>query len=115
MAVRKLKPIEERDPYAAAVMAEFDRQEAEMKGLDDGTWHCMTDAPRDGTEVELLVRHTNYRYSKTAAERARWEQVVRAKWIDFNGGGWTYRGMCGSACGWRPLPANTNSTTDSVG
>ena len=35
MAARKLKPIEERDPYAAAVLAEFDRmQEAdELVGL----------------------------------------------------------------------------------
>lgn len=32
MAVRKLKPIEERDPYAAAVLAEFDRQ-AEAEAL----------------------------------------------------------------------------------
>ena len=34
----------------------------ERKPLDDGTWHCMTDAPRDGTEFELLLRHQNYRY-----------------------------------------------------
>lgn len=74
--------------------------------LDDGTWHCMTDAPKDGTEVELLLRHTNWRYCKTDAERAQWEQAVRAKWIDHNGGGWTWSGMCGAACGWRPLPAN---------
>lgn len=105
MAVRKLKPIEERNPYAAAVLNAFDA--LERKPLDDGTWHCMTDAPRDGTEVELLLRHQNYRYCKTDEERSQWEQVVRANWIDHNGGGWCWRGMAGSAWGWRPLPANS--------
>lgn len=74
--------------------------------LDDGTWHCMTDAPKDGTEIELLLRHTNYQWCKTDSERAKWEQVVRAQWIDFNGGGWTWRGMAGKAWGWRPLSSN---------
>lgn len=60
-----------------------------MSGLDDGTWHCMTDAPKDGTEVELLLRHVNYRYCKTDDERAKWEQAVRSTWIDFNGGEWS--------------------------
>ena len=78
-----------------------------MATLDDGTWHCMTDAPRDGTEVELLVRHTNFRLCKSDEERSMWEQALPAKWIDFNGGGWTWRGLAGSAVGWRPLPANT--------
>lgn len=107
MAIRKLKPIEERDPYAAAVLDAFDAMEA--KSLDDGTWHCMTDAPKDGTEVELLVRHTDYRYAKPENQHL-WEQVVRAKWIDFNGGGWTWSGMYGTAWGWRPVHANTIST-----
>lgn len=68
-----------------------------MSGLDDGTWRCMSDAPKDGTEVELLVRHANYRNAKTNEERAMWESVARAQWIDFNGGGWTWAGMYGSA------------------
>jgi hypothetical protein len=41
MAVRKLKPIEERDPYAAAVLDAFDKQEAEkpiQTKCSDG-WH----------------------------------------------------------------------------
>lgn len=71
--------------------------------IDDGSWNGMADAPKDGTEVELLLRHPNYRHCKTDEEQAQWEQVVRAKWIDFNGGGWTWNGMYGSQCGWRPL------------
>lgn len=105
MAVRKLKPIEERDPYAAAVLDVFDKIEKHAS-LDDGTWHCMIDAPKDGTEIELLLRHPNYTYAEIDEERARWEQVVRAKWIDFNGGGWTWYGMYGCAWGWRPVPHN---------
>lgn len=77
-----------------------------MATLDDGTWHCMTDAPRDGTEVELLVRNTNFRFCKSDEERSMCEQAARAKWIDFNGGGWTWSGLAGSAVGWRPLAAN---------
>jgi len=106
MEVRQLKPIEERDPYAGAVLDAFDALEA--KSLDDGTWHCMSDAPKDGTEVELLLRHINYRYAKPE-DKHQWEQVVRAKWIDFNGGGWTWRGMYGDAYGWRPVHANTEA------
>lgn len=75
----------------------------------------MESAPRDGTEVELLLRHMNFRLCKTDEERSEWEQVVRAKWIDFNGGGWTWYGMAGSAVGWRPLPANSIRTPLAVG
>jgi len=81
-----------------------------MSGLDDGTWRCMIDAPKDGTEIELLLRHVNYRYSKTDEERAEWEQAVRSTWIDFNGGGWTWHGMAGSIVGWRPLPSNDQAS-----
>ena len=70
--------------------------------LDDGTWHCMTDAPKDGRAVELLLRHQNYAYAK-GDEKQMWEQIVVAKWIDFNGGGWTWCGMCGRAYSWRPI------------
>lgn len=38
MAVRKLKPIEERDPYAAAVLDAFDQQ-AEAAGMCSDGWH----------------------------------------------------------------------------
>jgi len=40
----------------------------------------MASATKDGTEVELLLRHLNYSYAKTGDERALWEPVVRAKW-----------------------------------
>lgn len=75
--------------------------------LDNGTWRCMTDAPKDGAEVELLIRHDNWRHCNTDEDRANWEGIVRAKWIPFNGGGWTWEGMCGRAWAWRPLVTET--------
>jgi hypothetical protein len=63
-------------------------------------WRAMVYAPRDGTELELLLRHPNWQYAKN--DNAQWEQVVRAKWIDFNHGGWTWHGMYGTPQGWRP-------------
>lgn len=71
-------------------------------GGDEPCWLAMVYAPLDGTEVDLLLHHPNHRYAK-GDERKQWEQVVRAKWIDFNGGGWTWRGMYGTPMGWRPV------------
>jgi len=75
--------------------------------LDSGTWRRMTDAPKDGAVVELLIRHDNWRHCRTDEDRANWEGVVLAKWIPFNGGGWTWEGMCGRALAWRPLVTET--------
>lgn len=63
-------------------------------------WRSMIYAPLDGTEVELLLHHPSRRYAQ-GDDRKQWEQIVRAKWIDFNGGGWTWSGMYGEPVGWR--------------
>lgn len=70
-------------------------------------WRAMADAPLDGTEIELLVRHFDYFTAlkvngKEEAERL-WQGAVRGKWIDHNGGGWTWRGHAGSPVGWKPI------------
>jgi hypothetical protein len=62
----------------------------------------MAEAPRDGTEVLLLVYHSNYVYASDA-DKDQWRQEVRAHWIDHNGGGWTWHGLCGEPMGWRPV------------
>ena len=36
--------------------------------------------------------HPNRQYAK-GDDKLTWEQVVVAKWIDFNSGGWTWHGM----------------------
>lgn len=68
--------------------------------LLDG-WQPMPSAPKDGSYVELLLRHLNWHYENPAA-RSMWQLVARAQWIDFNGGGWTWSGMSGTPIAWRP-------------
>lgn len=69
---------------------------------DEQPWQPMLTAPLDGTEVELTIRHNNWIYA-SGKDRGQWEQIVRAKWIDFNDGGWTWHGMAGMPVGWRAL------------
>lgn len=79
----------------------------EHLGIDPGNaagpWNAMATAPRDGTEIILLLHHTYRRYARTSAEQKMWEQEVPAKWIDFNGGGWTWRGMAGTPIAWKEI------------
>jgi hypothetical protein len=64
-------------------------------------WCPMDSAPRDGTHVELLVRHHSWHYARPH-EKAMWQSPHRGHWIDFNGGGWTWEpGLCGSPIAWR--------------
>jgi hypothetical protein len=83
------------------------------KVAKDGGWRCLIDAPQDGTEIEILVRHRTWQYARTDKERALWQGPCRAKWIDHNGGGWTWSGHAGAIIAWRPLldAALTNSNT----
>jgi hypothetical protein len=67
-------------------------------GNDDNNWNSMDNAPRDGTTVELLIRHFNWEYSNQSEQ---WEQIVEGKWIKHNRGGWTWKGMCGTPHAWR--------------
>lgn len=63
-------------------------------------WQPMTTAPKDGSEVELLLRHKNWQYAQ-GEEKRQWQGPYRAKWINFNGGGWTWHGMAGNPIAWR--------------
>lgn len=70
-------------------------------------WRALVDAPLDGTEIELLIRNHTYFHElksggKDMAEKL-WQEIVRAKWIDHNRGGWTWNGIAGSPVGWRPI------------
>jgi hypothetical protein len=71
-------------------------------------WNPLKAAPQDGTEIELLVHHHNWKHAK-GEDKKKWEQIVRAKWIDFNGGGWTWNGMAGVPIYWRPIVAPSDS------
>lgn len=65
-------------------------------------WRGMDDVPKDETEVEIRV------VNMIAADCEDPEQegyisVERGHWIDFNGGGMTWHGMCGRPSMWRPI------------
>src|SRR5574337_740475 len=75
----------------------------------DNPWLPMETAPKDGAEIEILFRHTNWNYA-AGLDRDDWQQVCKAHWIDFNGGGWVWDGICGQPICWRALPANAKLT-----
>ena len=60
----------------------------------------MESAPHDGTDILLLIRHKNYELSPSP----KWEELVVGRWINHNGGGWTYHGLYGRPVAWRPCP-----------
>lgn len=65
----------------------------------------MDRAPKDGTEIEILFRHAEFAHAD-AADKPKWQQWCRARWTDFNGGGWVWRGICGEPICWRQAPPN---------
>lgn len=70
--------------------------------LEADGWRSLDIAPHDGTEVELRLVHAYAPYCKDAVAEG-YIAVVKAKWIDHNGGGWTWHGLCGRPAQWRPL------------
>jgi hypothetical protein len=64
-------------------------------------WQGMHTAPKDGTWIDLLVRHSSW-VCADAAHKDQWQAPCRAQWIDFNGGGWTWSGHMGEPIAWRP-------------
>ena len=65
-------------------------------------WLPIETAPKDGTDVYLLIRHPNWELAG-AHDRDKWEQAVTGHWID-NRCGWTWDGIYGVAVGWQPTP-----------
>ena len=70
-------------------------------------WRAMLYAPRDGTNVELLIEHrTWWTAHKCSPDEARmWRSTCEGQWIDHNGGGWTWYGHAGTFTHWKPMPA----------
>jgi hypothetical protein len=64
-------------------------------------WQGMHTAPKDGTRVDLLIRHLNWLYA-SPEQKAMWQGPCRAHWIEFNGGGWCWAGLTGDPIAWRP-------------
>jgi hypothetical protein len=68
-------------------------------------WEPIESAPRDGRDVLIWVVHPNAQYADTVAAKSDWQGPVVARWIEHNGGGWTWHGITGRFTHWRPLPA----------
>ena len=78
-------------------------------------WRPIEEAPKDGTRILIWFVHANAAYSKDPVGEG-WEAVHEACWIDHNGGGWTWHGLCGVATKWMPLPSPPkNSARSSAG
>jgi hypothetical protein len=74
----------------------------------------MHDAPRDGMPILIRFEHENYKYA-IGADKERWEELCIAMWIEFNGGGWTWHGICGRATGWKPLVTGVFADIETAG
>jgi len=74
-----------------------------QSGGGDG-WRTIDSAPKDGTPILAWTVHANAKYSKDPVGEG-WACVSLIRWIDFNGGGWTWNGLAGEHTHWRPLPA----------
>lgn len=70
---------------------------------DPHGWRPIETAPRDGTRVLLWCVHAHAAYSADPVSEG-WAACVLGQWINHNGGGWTWHGLCGRLTHWRPLP-----------
>ena len=68
-------------------------------------WRPLETAPHDGSEVEIRIVN----FIAAACDDPVKDGVIataRARWIDHNGGGFTWYGLAGAPSQWRPLHAD---------
>ena len=70
-------------------------RENSFMGKDE--WQSMETAPKDGRQIQLRIRHYNWRYE----QEDRWQEDVIGEWINHNGGGWMWKGIMGEPVAWR--------------
>jgi hypothetical protein len=96
----------ERDQYAwfaikayrAMIAAAPQPAPAAEKG-----WRPIETAPKDGSLILTWCVHVNAEFCDDAVAEGYAGPVI-AKWIDHNGGGWTWHGLAGTHTHWQPLP-----------
>lgn len=71
-------------------------------------WQSPETAPKDGTEILLLIEHFNAKYCPPE-DAHLWTAGIPGRWIDHNGGGFTWFGLCGEVKGWQPLDPPPNA------
>lgn len=80
---------------------------AAIEAYERASWVPIAECPeewKDGRPVLIEFVHANAQYSKDPVGEG-WIAVHEAQWIDHNGGGWTWHGLCGVARRVRPLPS----------
>lgn len=92
----------ERERRMAALMAM-------TPDLESEGWRPLDIAPHDGTEIELRLVHAYAPYCKDP-EAEGYIATAKARWINYNGGGWTWQGLCGRPAQWRPLSDGADIT-----
>lgn len=76
---------------------------AAQEGQEAG-WLPIDTAPKDGTRILIWFVHPNAEYSADPVGEG-WAGPHEARWLDHNGGGWTWYGLAGKATFWQPMPA----------
>ena len=83
-----------------------------LEALESGLWRPMESAPRDGSVVWIWIRHPYFAYASESGLEDEYQAAERARWIDHNGGGWTWHGLFGRQVAWAPISQNTESARD---
>lgn len=119
-----------REASAAAVIAfRYDKREPDLLSWNKlavgehrlythpapstaSAWKPIETAPKDGTLILTWCVHVNAEFCDDAVAEGYAAPVI-AKWIDHNGGGFTWHGLAGTHTHWMPLP--TPPATEGAG
>jgi len=73
-----------------------------LAALEAYEWRPIEEAPKDGTPIIAWCVHP---YASSMTQPDDYVGPVVARWIDHNGGGWTWHGHLGNFTHFRPLPS----------
>lgn len=77
-------------------------EEALSQKSEREEWQPIETAPKDGSMILAWCVHP---HAEVVPDAEEYRCAVVTRWIDHNGGGWTWYGMSGRFTHWRPLPA----------